>query len=106
MAGYAAGTALEGGSDTTSTELVAFVQALLLYPEVQKEGQEQVDRVCGDKLPELEDEPSLQYVRACSKETLRWFPTAALGIPHSVIQDDEYMGYKIPKGASVICNIW
>lgn len=31
-------------------------------------------------------------------------PTGILGIPHCVIQDDEYMGYKIPKGAGVMCT--
>ena len=33
-------------------------------------------------------------------------PTAILGVPHAVIRDDEYMGYKIPKGAGVMWNVW
>lgn len=33
-------------------------------------------------------------------------PTAILGVPHATIQDDEYMGYRIPKGASVMLNVW
>jgi hypothetical protein len=37
---------------------------------------------------------------------MRWMPTAILGIPHAVIRDDEYMGYRIPKDASVILNVW
>ncbi len=106
LAAFLAGSALEGGSDTTSTELIAFIKALLLYPEVQKKAQEELDRVCGDRLPDMSDEPNLRYIRACIKETLRWFPTAVLGLPHAVIRDDEYMGYKIPKGAGVLFNVW
>lgn len=33
-------------------------------------------------------------------------PTTPLGVPHSVIRDDEYMGYKIPKDAEIIMNVW
>jgi len=48
----------------------------------------------------------LQYIRGCVKESMRWMPTAILGVPHAVIKDDEYMGYKIPKGAGVMWNVW
>jgi hypothetical protein len=34
LAGYISGTLLEAGSDTTSAELVGFVQAMILFPEV------------------------------------------------------------------------
>lgn len=33
-------------------------------------------------------------------------PTDILGVPHAVIRDDEYMGYKIPKGSTVVYNVW
>lgn len=33
-------------------------------------------------------------------------PTAIMGISHAAIQDDEYMGYRIPKGAGVMLNVW
>ena len=98
----------EGGSDTTSTELYGFFQALLLYPEVQAKGQAEVDRIIGsDRMPTLDDMDQLPYVRACVKETLRWLPTAVLGaVPHSTIADDIYEGYKIPKNATVVLNVW
>ncbi|KAK2798791.1 hypothetical protein FQN51_007467 [Onygenales sp. PD_10] len=105
-AAFMVGTLLEGGTDTTSNTLVGFVQAMVLFPEVQKKAQEDIDRICGDRLPTMEDEPNLQYVRACIKEVLRWMPTAILGVPHAAIEDDEYMGYKIPKGADIVSNIW
>ncbi|KAJ4415597.1 hypothetical protein N0V82_007231 [Gnomoniopsis sp. IMI 355080] len=98
---------LEAGSDTSANTLVGFMQAMVLFPSVQKQAQAELDRVCGDaRLPTMEDMDNLPYIRACVKESLRWMPTVILGIPHKVIQDDEYMGYRIPAGASVVCNVW
>lgn len=94
----------EAGSDTTASTLNGFVQAMVLYPSVQKQAQIELDNLCGtERLPTMDDWDSLPYIRACIKETLRWMPTVIIGMPHCVIQDDEYMGYKIPKGAGVTC---
>ncbi|KAH8897490.1 cytochrome P450 [Thozetella sp. PMI_491] len=106
LAAYACGVLHEGGFDTTAATIANFVKALLLHPDVQERGQEEVDRICGDVIPTIDHLDSMPYVRACVKESLRWCPIAPLGIPHSPIQDDEYMGYLIPKGASVVCNVW
>ncbi|CEL03747.1 Putative Cytochrome P450 [Aspergillus calidoustus] len=108
QASYISGTLLEAGSDTTSSTLYAFVQAMLLFPDVQRKAQEEIDRVIGpDRLPVMDDLQDLQYIRACMKESLRWMPTTILGaVPHAVTQDDEYMGYFIPKGAGVMNNVW
>ncbi|KAK7948932.1 uncharacterized protein PG986_009818 [Apiospora aurea] len=107
IAGYSSGSLLEAGSDTTAATLVGFVQALLVFPEVAAAAQAEIDRVCGaDRLPDLNDLPDLPYVRGCMKESMRWMPTDLLGVPHAVIRDDEYMGYKIPEGAGVMWNVW
>lgn len=107
QAGYITGSLLEAGSDTTSGILVGFIQAMILFPEVQKKAQEEIDRVVGpDRMPIMEDSPDMPYIRACVKESLRWMPTVIMGVPHSVIQDDTYMGYKIPEGATIINNVW
>ncbi|KFH45656.1 Fumitremorgin C synthase-like protein [Hapsidospora chrysogenum ATCC 11550] len=108
QAAYITGTLLEAGSDTTSSTLYAFVQAMLLYPKVQEKAQEEIERVVGsDRMPTMEDEPNLQYIRSCVKESLRWMPTTILGaVPHAVTQDDWYEGYLIPKNAGVVNNVW
>ncbi|KAI5860307.1 cytochrome P450 [Durotheca rogersii] len=106
IACYVSGTLLEAGSDTTAATLIGFVQAMVIFPEVSKAAQAEIDRVCGDRLPDLNDVPDLPYIRGCVKESLRWMPTAIMGIPHAVTRDDEYMGYKIPKGAEVMYNVW
>ncbi|KAK0664850.1 Cytochrome P450 monooxygenase yanC [Lasiodiplodia hormozganensis] len=108
LAAYIAGTLFEAGSDTTSSTLYGFVQGVLLYPDAQRKVQAELDAVIGpDRMPDLDDVPQLPYVIACVKETMRWMPTAALGAaPHAVMQDDEYLGFHIPKGAGVMMNIW
>ncbi|KAK7978325.1 hypothetical protein PG996_004368, partial [Apiospora saccharicola] len=107
IAGYSSGSLLEAGSDTTASTLIGFVQALLIFPEVVTAAQAEIDRVCGgDRLPDLNDLPDMPYIRGCMKESMRWMPTDPLGVPHAVIRDDEYMGYKIPKGAGVMWNVW
>lgn len=106
QAAYISGSVLEAGSDTTAATLVGFVQAMVLFPEVVRNAQEELDRVCGGRLPTIDDEPNLPYIRSVIKETMRWMPTAILGMLHAVIKDDEYMGYRIPKGAGVMCNVW
>lgn len=89
-----------------ATLIFPVVQAMLLFPDVAKKAQEELDRVCGDEFPTLDHEPNLPYIRGCIKESLRWMPTDILGVPHAVIRDDEYMGYTIPKGAGVMWNVW
>lgn len=79
---------------------------MVIYPDVAKTAQAELDRVCGDRMPDLNDVPNLPYIRACAKESLRWMPGFMLGVPHAVTQDDMYMGYRIPKDSTVIMNVW
>jgi cytochrome P450 len=53
--------------------------AMLQYPEAQKKGQAELDKVLNGRLPEPGDAPSLPYINAIVKETLRWQPVAPLG---------------------------
>ena len=68
----------------------------------------ELDRVVGqDRAPTWSDEVNLPYVRAIIKETMRWRPVAVLGgQPHASIKDDVYKGYLIPKGATIMGNLW
>ncbi|PCH43263.1 cytochrome P450 [Wolfiporia cocos MD-104 SS10] len=102
------GGALYGpGIDTTNSVMATFFLAMTLYPEILHKAQEEVDRVVGpDRLPDFSDRDSLPYIGCIVKETYRWIPPLPLGIPHLLTGEDEYMGYKIPKGTTIIPNIW
>ncbi|TFK31155.1 cytochrome P450, partial [Crucibulum laeve] len=73
-----------GGADTTVSALTTFVLLMILYPEVQKRAQAEVDSVTSGRLPTLDDLAALPYIMAMVKEIIRWAPVAPLGIPHSV----------------------
>lgn len=82
---------------------------MVLFPDVQRRAQKELDEVVGrDRLPSISDKTSgrLQYIEAVVKETLRWNSVAPLGAAHACTEEDQYMGYRIPKGAIVMANIW
>lgn len=108
LACYISGTLLEAGSHTTASTLYGFIQAMVLFPDVQNAAHTELEAVVGfERPPSMDDEPYLQYIRACVKESLRWMPTTLLGaVPHAALQEDEYLGYRIPKGAAVINNVY
>ncbi len=55
--------------------------------------------------PTFADLPSLPYIRAMVKETLRWSPTVPFGVPHASTEDDWYEGAFIPKGTICLQNM-
>lgn len=104
---YDIGIIYEAGLDTTNMALEIFTLAAVLNPGFVETAQRELDAVVGsDRLPSFDDQKALPYITAVVKEVLRWRPVSAGGIPHSVIVDDEYMGYRIPKGATVVGNHW
>lgn len=80
---------------------------MALYPEVQRKAQQEIDRVVGSsRLPNETDRHNLPYVNALMQEVLRWHPVAPLGVPHATTAEFECEGYLIPKGSTIIPNIW
>ncbi|KAG1849790.1 cytochrome P450 [Suillus tomentosus] len=103
----AATTAIIGSYETTSSTLMTFALAMVLYPDVQRRAQAEIDSVVGgDRLPTFEDRASLPYIESVLRETLRWQPAVPLGVPHATMSDDIYDGYFIRKGTTVVCNTW
>lgn len=103
------GSLFGAGSDTSAASLQSFILAMTTFgKEVQLKAWEEIDRVVGsDRSPTWSDEANLPYVRAIVKEVLRWRPVAVLGgQPHASIKDDMYNGYYIPKGATMLGNLW
>ncbi|RDB17493.1 hypothetical protein Hypma_000997 [Hypsizygus marmoreus] len=103
----AAGTLFAAAEDTTVAVMETFILAMVMYPKVFSKAQDEMDLVTGrTRLPTLNDRGSLPYLDCVLKEVLRWNPPAPLGMPHRVMEDDVYQGYHIPKGASVVANIY
>ncbi|KAF8883970.1 cytochrome P450 [Infundibulicybe gibba] len=99
------------GADTVRrphlSSVQAFFMAMALYPDAQRKAQAELDSVVGNnRLPDFADRDSLPYVNAITKEVMRWHNIAPLGFPHMTTADDEYDGYFIPKGSTIIGNTW
>ncbi|KAI9041793.1 cytochrome P450 [Aspergillus affinis] len=95
------------GADTVVSAIASFFLAMSIYPEVQQKAQEEIDRVVGSaRLPKAKDRENLPYVDALVKETLRWKPVAPMGLPHTSTADDIFEGYFLPRGTTVLANVW
>ncbi|KAJ8473197.1 hypothetical protein ONZ45_g16385 [Pleurotus djamor] len=104
---WAAASLYSGGADTTVSSIYAFFKAMVLYPEVQKKAQEELDRVIGkDRLPTFADRKDLPYINALAMETLRWHTVTPTAVPHRTTEDQFFRGYFIPKGTLFMMNVW
>lgn len=91
---YIGGVLLEGGSDTTSSLMLAFILASCHWPKMFAKAQAEVDSVCGrTRLPTFEDYSRMPYVRMCIKEVQRWRPVVITAFPHKLSQDERYGQY-------------
>ncbi|KAI0469314.1 cytochrome P450 2D18 [Xylaria cf. heliscus] len=101
------GNLLEGGTDTMAAIILTLFQAMAMNPHTQEEAHRQIDSAIDDtKMPSWADYERLPYVAMLVKELLRWRPPAPTAFPHATNQDDEVDGMSIPKGSTVILNIW
>ncbi|KAJ3848269.1 cytochrome P450 [Lentinula lateritia] len=101
---WLAATLYTAGAETTAGVLSWFMLAMILYPDIQKKIQDELDTVVGrGRLPTFADQEHLPYLQATVREALRWHP---VGLPHQSTQDDWYNGYFIPKGTICIANVW
>ncbi|KAF4616877.1 hypothetical protein D9613_008925 [Agrocybe pediades] len=107
-----------GAADTIVSAMISFVLLMALHPEIQSKAQSEIERAFPDytwvkdqsssnsNLPNPDEVRKLEYLDAIFKEVLRYAPVGNLALPHRVTEDDEYRGYSIPKGATVIGNVW
>lgn len=77
---YVLGGVFEAGVDIAAAQIKSFCLALCLYPEWQDKMQTEIDAVCGERMPEFADMPSLPVTRAILVEVARWRPACPGGI--------------------------
>ncbi|GJE87610.1 cytochrome P450 [Phanerochaete sordida] len=102
-----AAIAYAAGADTTVSAILSFFLAVQVYPEIQTKAQQEIDKVVGSgRLPSFEDREDLPYIDCIVWECLRWNPVTPLGLARQVAEDDEYQGHRIPKGTTIVPNVW
>mmetsp|Transcript_64656 Transcript_64656/g.185927 ORF Transcript_64656/g.185927 Transcript_64656/m.185927 type:complete len:1248 (-) Transcript_64656:64-3807(-) len=95
------------GTDTTATTTETVLAHLLNNPDKAEALREELDAVLGDgaRLPTAADFSHLPYLNACIREAMRL--TCAVPFNgHACSEDTEVLGYRIPKGAMCINNIY
>lgn len=106
------------------SSLSSFIRTMTSRPDVQEKAREELDRVVGpDRLPTFSDRPNLPYIDAVLRETIRlfpvlptcepfqshtpWFPSSTIDLVYrNPVEDDVYNGYHIPKGTTLLVNVW
>ena len=95
------------GIETVSTSLSWALLHILSKPGLQDDLQAELKRVIGaDRLPTLQDRTKLPLLQATVLEVLRIATVVPLAIPHYTTEDSEVAGYRIPKGTTVVVNLW
>ena len=88
---FMGGTMMEGASDTSSAIILAGIQAMAKWPDVQKKAQAEIDSVVGpDRSPTWDDYAKLPYIAAVVKEAMRWRPVTPLAFPHCVDEGESF----------------
>ncbi|KAL1625631.1 hypothetical protein SLS56_007215 [Neofusicoccum ribis] len=106
---FIGGVLMEGGSDTSSSLILAIIQALISNPSIQEQAYREIYDVVGeDRSPRWSDMERLPYINMIVKEGHRWRPILPLCFPHALSQakDDWIDGKLLPKGTTVITNAW
>lgn len=79
-AAYAVGMMALAGVQTVGSPLNTFILAMVLHPEWQAKMRNEIDEVCGDRMPTTSDQPKMPILRAILKECLRWRPPVPTGM--------------------------
>ncbi|KAL6838559.1 hypothetical protein ACP4OV_031615 [Aristida adscensionis] len=98
---------ITGGTDTSAVTIEWAMSKLLRNPRVLAKATEELDRVVGcDRLVTEGDLPSLPYLEAVVKETMRLHPVAPMLIPRVSREDTSVDGFDIPIGTRILINVW
>lgn len=87
---YQVGMMAIAGALTIASPLMSFVLAMVLFPDWLKKLQEEIDAVCGDRLPDMTDMENLPVLRSVVKEVVRWRPPVPTGLfPYMLVKERE-----------------
>ena len=86
--------------------LRSFILHMIHSPDVQRTAQEEIDRVCPDRLVRFSDRKDLPYTESVFMEVARYHPITPIGLPHRSDDEDVFERQRIPKGSVIIPNIW
>ncbi|XP_072263492.1 cytochrome P450 2K1-like [Pyxicephalus adspersus] len=90
------------GMETTSTTLRWGLLLMIKYPEIQKNVHDEIAKVIGCAVPQIEHRKQMPYTDAVIHEIQRFSNIIPTNLPHATTQDVIFKGYFIPKGTYVL----
>ncbi|MFT7814484.1 vitamin D 25-hydroxylase [Arapaima gigas] len=121
---FSVGELIIAGTETTTNAIRWAILYMALYPGIQGKQttwlnlpdqpllptdkvQREIDSVVGTcRPPCLEDKPRMPYTEAVLHEVLRFCNVVPLGIFRATYEDALVRGYSIPRGTTVITNLY
>ena len=97
-------TLLLAGHETTANALTFALWLTARHPEVQQRMRDEVQAVCGERLPEAADFRQLRYVEQVFAESMRLYPPAWVVARTAAEAYTTRSGQMIPKGAHLIAS--
>ncbi|XP_051114783.1 flavonoid 3'-monooxygenase-like [Andrographis paniculata] len=95
------------GTDTTSSTVEWAIAELIRNPKILAKAQQELDAVVGkDRLVTEDDLSQLTFLQAIVKENFRLHPSTPLSLPRISQEDCDINGYFIPKGSTLLVNVW
>lgn len=88
---FLGGVLMEGGSDTSSSIIIAFLHAMTKWGHVLRRAQGEIDSVISEeRTPVWSDYTQLPYVATIVKEAQRWRPVVPLAFPHAAAEGNIF----------------
>ncbi|GAB4860870.1 cytochrome P450 [Ancistrocladus abbreviatus] len=95
------------GTDTSSSTVEWGLAELIHHPKVLAQVQQELDSIVGrERLVSELDLPQLTFFQAVIKEVFRLHPSDPLSVPRKATESCEINGYHIPKGSTLLVNVW
>lgn len=83
------------------------IAELIRSPTILAEVRKELDSIVGrDRLVKESDLAHLTYLQAVIKENFRLHPSTPLSLPRIAQESCEINGYHIPKGSTLLVNVW
>ncbi|XP_077147756.1 cytochrome P450 2K1-like [Ranitomeya variabilis] len=93
------------GMETTSTTLRWGLLLMMKYPEIQKNVQNEIEKVIGLAEPQMIHRKEMPYTDAVIHEIQRFANLVPTNVPHQTTQDVTVKGFFLPKGTHVIPSL-
>ncbi|XP_014312144.1 vitamin D 25-hydroxylase [Myotis lucifugus] len=104
---FSVGELIIAGTETTTNVLRWAILFMALYPNIQGQVQKEIDLIMGPNgKPSWDHKCKMPYTEAVLHEVLRFCNIVPLGIFHATSEDAVVRGYSIPKGTTVITNLY